>query len=56
MRVDTTLGGAHGEFPTARDVSTPPIVVTGLRFSGFSGLRVLELFVRVSGRVSGLIY
>ena len=32
------------------------IVVTGLRFSGFSGFRVLELFVRVLGRVSGLIY
>ena len=32
------------------------IVGTGLRFSGFSGLRVLEFFVRVSGRASGLIY
>ena len=31
------------------------IVVTGLGFSGFSGLRVLEFFVRVPGRVSGLI-
>ena len=29
------------------------IVGTGLGFSGFSGLRVLELFVRFSGRDSG---
>ena len=36
--------------------SIDSIVGTGLGFSGFSGLRVLEFFVRVSGRASGLIY
>ena len=41
---------------TSRREEDATIVVTGLRFSGFSGLWVLELFVRFSGRASGLIY
>ena len=48
----TQAAARSGNFAKRIDI----IVLTGLGFSGFSGLRVLEFFVRVSGRVSGLIY